>query len=239
MEQWDNVSSSGYVASGTVVLLASQFVLRRVFGLQKFKVYSLVLWGIVDLLLIAFAMYIAFGPELHTLKEKFLEYLITLKFVGLIIAGPYTAFIWYLWLRQKIASIKVAQNNTLASPSNSGDQLLTIMGENEKVILAIKYQQLLFVKSAGNYLELYYLKGEKMAKELVRERLKELEKKIGATNVVKVHRSYLVNVRHISSLKKTRKSYELMVQHIPDIIIPVSSGFKQSFEEALKQKVPH
>ncbi|MCL6267052.1 LytTR family DNA-binding domain-containing protein [Flagellimonas myxillae] len=238
IEVWGG-TITGYIIVGTVVILISQFVLRPLFRLNKFKTYSFLLWVALEVLLIAWGMYLAFGPELDTFLEKWNEYWLTVRYTTLILVGPYLAFVWYLSFRYKLAKIKAIQNHSLEFNSELGDKLLTIIGENEKVILAIKYQKLLCVKSAGNYLELYYLKGEDQVKELVRGSLKELEKKIEESNIVKVHRSYLVNVDHISSLKKTKKSYQLNVQHMPNTSIPVSAGFKNSFEEALKQKVSH
>lgn len=239
INQWGISFYLEYIILGIAVITVSQFLLRPIFGFKKFKVYSLILWGIFEMLLMAFVLFMIYSPAFDNWSDRIYDYLDTIRIVGLVVTVPYLLVVLYLAFKEKLSAIKDDGKNIPGAFPNKGDKLLTITGENDKVILAIKYYQLLYIKSAGNYLELYYLKGEKLAKELVRGRLKELEKKIVNTNVVKVHRSYLVNVRHISSLKKTKKSYEIIVQHIPDVIIPVSSGFKASFEEALKQKVSH
>lgn len=134
---------------------------------------------------------------------------------------------------------KEAENNKIQALPSPSDELLTITGENNKTILAIKYQQLLYVKSAGNYLELFYLKNNTIAKELVRASLKELEANINYTNVIRVHRSYIINTQHISSYKKTKKGYAVLMDSIPDTVIPVSYGFKSTFETAVCKKVSH
>ncbi|MCP4976640.1 MAG: LytTR family transcriptional regulator [Maribacter sp.] len=238
---WGQNSYMKYVLLGIAVISFSQFVLRPVFGFKTFNNSTLILWGIFELIVMATVLHLAYAPSTasNTFEANFFDYLDTIRIVILVATIPYVLVVLYLVFKEKLSTLKDLKDNSQGTIINKGDKLLTLTGENNKVILAIKYHQLLYVKSAGNYLELYYLKGENLAKELVRERLKELEKKIINTNVVKVHRSYLVNVRHISSLKKTKKSYEIIVQHIPDVIIPVSSGFKASFEEALKQKVSH
>ncbi|EAR01505.1 LytTR family DNA-binding domain-containing protein [Maribacter sp. HTCC2170] len=239
INQWENNFYWKYVLLGITVISVSQYVLRPIFGLKTFKVYSLILWGLFEMLLMATILHLMYAIPFQTLNDNLYDYLHTIWIVSLVATVPYVLIVLYLAFKEKLSAIKEKEKNISGVFPNPGDKLLTITGENDKVILAIKYHELLYVKSAGNYLELYYLKGGSPTKELVRERLKELEKKIANTNVVKVHRSYLVNVRHISSLKKTKKSYEIIVQHIPDVIIPVSSGFKASFEEALKQKVSH
>lgn len=239
INQWGSNYYFRYVLLGITIVSISQFVLRPIFGLKTFKYYSLILWGLFEIFIMASALHVLYAIPFDTTSDKIYDYLHTIWIVNLVAAVPYVLVIFYLLFREKISDFKDIEKKTFGVDTAKSNKLLTIKGENEKVVLAIKYHQLLYVKSAGNYLELYYLKGEKLAKELVRARLKELEKKIIDTNVVKVHRSYMVNVRHISSLKKTKKSYELIVQHIPDIVIPVSTGFKSSFEEALEQKVSH
>lgn len=239
INQWGISFYLEYIILGITVISASQFVLRPLFGLKTFKVCSLILWCAFELLLMAFAFFMIYSPTYDNWMGRIYDYLDTVRIVGLVATVPYVLVILYLAFREKLSTFKEIEKITPGTILDRGDKLLTIKGEKDKVVLAIKYCQLLYIKSAGNYLEIYYLKGGKLAKELVRARLKELEEKIVDTNVVKVHRSYLVNVRHISSLKKTKKSYEIIVQHIPDVIIPVSSGFKSSFEEALKQKVSH
>ncbi len=239
INHWGNNYYFRYVLLGITIVSISQFVLRPIFGLKTFKYYSLILWGLFEMFIMASVLHLLYAIPFDTISDKVYDYLHTIWIVNLVAAVPYVLVIFYLLFREKISDFKAIEKNTFGVGTAKSNKLLTITGENDKVVLAIKYHQLLYVKSAGNYLEFFYLKGEKLAKELVRARLKELEKKIVDTNVVKVHRSYMVNVRHISSLKKTKKSYELIVQHIPDIVIPVSTGFKGSFEEALKQKVSH
>lgn len=238
MIEWGG-SNLGYVFIGTAVLLLSQFLFRPILGVQKFKFYQFVLWAICEILVITFLVYLAYGPEFATFSEKVDEYFLTLKFVCLIILCPYILFVWYLAFRQKFSSYKKVAHNSLSIDPNRGNELLTITGGNKKVLLAINYDQLLYVKSSGNYLDIYYLKGETASKELVRLSLKELEAKITDSSIVRIHRSYMVNKHKISSFKKTRKGYKLLVQHAPEEILPVSLGYKDKFEEALELKASH
>lgn len=238
MNEWGG-SILGYVGIGAMVALLSQFVVRSILKIKKFKLYELMLWGIGEILLMTFFIYLIYGPEFPTFNKKLDEYLLTLKFVCLIIAGPYILFVWFMAFRQKLSSYKEVADNKLALDSEKGTELLTITGENNRVILAINYDQLLYVKSSGNYLDIYYLKGETTSKELVRASLKELEAKITDSSIVRIHRSYMVNKHRISSFKKIKKGYKLVVQHAPEEILPVSLGYKAKFEEALELKLSH
>jgi len=238
MIEWGG-SIVGYVGIGAAVLLLSQFLLRYILGVRRFKLYELMLWGIGEILVLTFFVYLVYGPVFLTFSEKVDEYFITLKFVCLIILYPYVLFVWYMAFRQKFSSYKGVVHNSLSEGTNRGNELLTITGENNKIILAINYDQLLYVKSSGNYLDIYYLKGEIASKELVRVSLKELEANITDSSIVRIHRSYMVNKHKISSFKKMRKGYKLIVQHSPNEILPVSLGYKDKFEEALELNASH
>lgn len=238
MSQWDESHYMGYVGIGAGVLLLTQFVLRPIFGFNKINVSSLILLGLIEVLLITLGIYLAYSPPLDTVYDKLHEFYRTARYIVLTMVGPYLLFVWYLGLRHKFSSFKKFDSNSL-SPTNTGNELLTITGENNKVLLALNYDQLLYVKSSGNYLDIYYLKGDTASKELVRVSLKELEAKITDSSIVRIHRSYMVNKHKISSFKKTRKGYSLLVQHAPEEILPVSLGYKDKFEEALELKASH
>lgn len=238
LDDWGD-NTLGYIAIGVLVILCSQFVLRPLFGFRKLKAYSLIIIFLIELLTITYIIFLIYGPIFPSFTEKVQEYLMTLKHTSLIISIPYFLFVGYLNLRHKMSFYKEADNNKIQSATDSNNELLTIKGENNKTVIAIKYHQLLFVKSAGNYLELFYLIGEKTVKELVRGKLKELEENMNHQNVIRVHRSYMINVEHISSYKKTRKGYAILIDNFPDTEVPVSSGFKPFFEEVVVQKKSH
>jgi hypothetical protein len=238
MSEWDG-SLIGYVLIGTPLLLISQFLLRPLFGFRKFKLYELLLWALAEIFIITLGVYLAFGPRFPTFSQKMDEYLITLKYVFLIIASPYLLSVWFIASRQKLSTFQNLKVISSKEEPVYPTKLLSIQGENNKVVFAIDSNQIVFVKSSGNYLEINYLHGGRTAKELLRMSLKELEAKIKDTPLIKIHRSYLVNTQKISSFKKTRKGYELKLQHFVDEALPVSSGFKEHFEELMALSLSH
>lgn len=239
MNNWAKELFLGYVLVGGSTMFFSQFILRPLIGLQQLKIYSLLLWCIFEVLLITLVIYLFFSPSFPSLPEKLDEYYLTLTYVALIVPGPYLLFVWYLGLQEKVSSFQTVSKSSLPYTTKQEDQLLRITGDNEKIVLAIKYHQLLYVKSSGNYLDIFYLKGDTTTKEVVRLSLKELEEKIDHPDIIRTHRSYIVNKEHISSFKRTRKGYELIMQFVPKEILPVSSGHKGRFEEILQLNASH
>ena len=105
--------------------------------------------------------------------------------------------------------------------------------------MAIKPDNLIYIKSAGNYLELFHLNSGKLTKELIRGSIKEFESKITKNIFLRTHRSYIVNLQYLSSFKKTRKGYALILEHVSDEIIPISSSYKQTFDDAIQKDITH
>ena len=226
-----------FILIGFSVLIFSQFILRTIFGPKRFKIYSLLPWGLLEMGLMAFIFEITYSPPMRTLQEQISEFLLTLWQIGLVVVVPYTLFLWYAQIKQKLSSFKEEIQYNLENTSIEGNnELLILNGENNKVVLAIKYNQLLYIKSAGNYLELFYFTGEKTNKELIRMSFKELDEIITDPKVIRVHRSYMVNTVYINSAKKTKKGYALNIQYIQEEKIPVSFGYKTEFEKALQPK---
>ena len=226
-----------FVLIGFSVLIFTQFLLRTIFGPIRFKIYSLLPWGLMEMGIMAIIFEIAYSPPMRSLQELISEFLLTFWQIGLVVVVPYTLFLWYAQIKQKLSFFKEEIQYNIKNTSTEGNsELLILHGENNKVVLAIKYNQLLYIKSAGNYLELFYFTGEKISKELIRMSFKELDEIISDPKVIRVHRSYMINTVYINSAKKTKKGYALNIQYIPEEKIPVSLGFKTEFEKILQPK---
>ncbi|WP_136467725.1 LytR/AlgR family response regulator transcription factor [Flagellimonas onchidii] len=232
INQWGKSLIHEYILLGSAILLTTQFGVRRLLKLNNFKLYSLVLFGVFEILLISYVFHLMYLPELEAFSEKWDDFLTSVRQVGLVTVVPYVLVLIYFWVIEKVNKVTELENKIDISKQGS-NSMLVIKGENDKIILAIKYGQLLYIKSAGNYLELYCKKGEKVVRELVRSSLKELEDKIEDSSIIRIHRSYMVNIAHLASVKKTRKGYSLSVKHMPEETLTVSSGYRENFKAHL------
>ncbi|MDT7828301.1 LytTR family DNA-binding domain-containing protein [Pricia sp. S334] len=172
------------------------------------------------------------------MADTIFEFWDTLFQVGLVVIVPYALFVWYSEIKYRFSEFEHIQADKNEPSNHDPNKLLVFHDHSGKMIFAIKFSQLLYVKSAGNYLELYYRKEDETLMELIRASIKELEDKIVGTDVIRIHRSFLVNMERVSSFKKTRKGYAVQIQYASEMV-PVSSGFKTVFEEILQQKVSH
>jgi DNA-binding LytR/AlgR family response regulator len=107
---------------------------------------------------------------------------------------------------------------------NKEENCIGIRDENDKVVLTVQPNRLLLLKAEDNYVQLYYLSGNHLCKELVRTSLKKLEERLPNEYFVKAHRSYLVNIGKVVLFRKNQKGYHLQLEGLDDLSVPVSAS---------------
>lgn len=131
------------------------------------------------------------------------------------------------------------QNNRKAKSLNSSKNFTEHIYPLEHIAnvkindLQLDINNLLFAKAEGNYVE-FYLKEEKTSKVLTRITIKELETILTPyPNIIKTHRSYLVNSKYIKNVIGNAQGYKLQLNNY-DGKIPVSRNMIAHFDAQMK-----
>lgn len=219
---------SGFGLIGMIVLTISQLVIREVLKIRVVRMYGIILWFLVELLLLTITMFFIYGNIELNGSELVNELFLTFKYTILVLIIPYAGVLFYLHTTQKGENI-----DTLLSASN---HLVNILDENGELHMAIDLEQLLFIKSADNYVAVYFKKDDKVRKELVRTTLKRLENELDEYPIRRCHRSYMVNINNISVSMKSNQGLSLGLKNYSDEAIPVSKNYKAFFTRLIKQK---
>ncbi len=102
--------------------------------------------------------------------------------------------------------------------------------ENGKPVVQVSYRDIAFLKSDGNYVEVFYQETpDKLGKSLVRNRLKVCLELLPPALFFHCHKSYVVSGAFITEVKGNARNFELKLKG-HNITIPVS----RSRAEALK-----
>ncbi len=96
---------------------------------------------------------------------------------------------------------------------------ITLTGENKYDILKIKLSDLICISSADNYVEVAYLANNELQKKLLRNTLKGIH--VQKPELVKVHRSHLINPLHFKEWKSST------VLQLTKVEVPISKNYKQ------------
>ena len=133
---------------------------------------------------------------------------------------------------QKKQLVRAKEMNALLSQaSEKSVELIQLMGENGKLELQLVPEELIFLKSEGNYVEVYYGIGQP-EKKLIRNRLKSLGKQLPNGWFIQCHKSYVVNKHSIVSVKGNARNFELQLRGVPDMI-PVSRSKSEELRSFL------
>ena len=143
--------------------------------------------------------WVAFWP---TVIKNLPQALIPVGIVGL----PYA-----LSRQQQIKAIETPK------PSNS---VFTVQS-NKGITLDLVAQDIVYIKGAGNYVEIESSKGN----FIMRSTLSKAEQKVSELGFIRVHRSYVINTQHIVTKEKTAFGQTVLVLK-PDQKIPIGRNFK-------------
>ncbi|GAB3181155.1 LytR/AlgR family response regulator transcription factor [Telluribacter humicola] len=104
-------------------------------------------------------------------------------------------------------------------------EMIRLVADNEKDSLIVIANQLLYIESADNYCMVVYEAEKEKKRELVRSSLSRLEEQIHAPDIVRCHRSYIVNLAKVGKVTGNAQGYKL---HLPEeITIPVARRYNQ------------
>ncbi len=102
---------------------------------------------------------------------------------------------------------------------NQDSDKIVLTGENKLDVLQINGSDLVCISGADNYVEVSYLIKNDLHKKLLRITLKNIHPQV--PNLLKVHRSYLINSTHFKDWKNSNTI------HLTQIEVPVSKNYKK------------
>ncbi|CAL2092290.1 Two-component system response regulator [Tenacibaculum sp. 190524A05c] len=123
------------------------------------------------------------------------------------------------------AVYKVNENNKMnstVSETVSEVKNGSIFLKGDKVHHQIQIRDILFVEAYSNYVKVY--SKEKMI--VIHEKISTLETILSKHNVLRVHKSFLVTIEHITSIQGNRI-------HIQDYKIPIGQTYKNSINQLI------
>lgn len=128
-------------------------------------------------------------------------------------------------------------NGLLSLKAEKSSALIQLTGENGKMELQLAPDELIFLKSDGNYVEVYFGLNQP-EKKLIRNRLKLLMQQLPEQLFFQCHKSYVVNKQFIISIQGNARNFELQLRNIPDLI-PVSRTRSEELGRFLKEEPLH
>ncbi len=99
--------------------------------------------------------------------------------------------------------------------------------ERGELKLSLRPESLFYIEAADNYVQIYFWKGDKLQHYLLRTTLREVEKQFRDKDLLRCHRSYVVNFGKVKMLKRTSEGLEIDfdVENVPNL--PVTKTYAE------------
>jgi hypothetical protein len=223
-----NIAIIGVVSS----LTFSQFFIRKVFRLYSFTYLNIVFWFILESIIIglvwALLTTLIDGSSPLFFNLWFINALEAIFLIGL----PYFAAIAYISFSEKnriVTHLKDQLNKEKIDP----DTIISFKEHSNKTKLSLRLVDVLYVESSDNYVVIFYSIGDKLEKAVLRNTIKQLEKELKPYEIIRCHRSYMVNPINISRKEKTTAGLNLFFGKFEKIVVPVSKSYISELEKIL------
>jgi DNA-binding LytR/AlgR family response regulator len=218
------IFSSLIILTGVLVVVISRIAMYYWGRNHEIGLGAYLLWVLLEIFFMAlfYTIYTAYlNPERDYLGI-FRESLINTSLVLLL---PYAVLHLYFAYKDKEKKLSQIEEERLA---DSGKQnIYSFHDEKGALRLSVTKDNLLYIESADNYVEIWYLNREVPTRSVVRNSLKNIEKNLSHTNVIRSHRSYIVNLEAVKVIRRQKDGIymEFGIDRVPDI--PVSERYNK------------
>ena len=224
-----------FIAGFGLIIFIIQVIIQIIFqrhllrnnldGAYRPMLNSLYYFSQIALTSIAFVFYIRY------VGNTGITFNIVLRVVVINLSAPVT-----LYLKETLSSThgkykklldenRQMQDKIRQFSESYADKFIEFISENEADNIRLQVSEIIFVKSADNYVEIGFRDGGEIRKKMVRNTLKNIEKQLKEfNNFVRTHRSSIVNIQYIDKLNKNFNNYWLTLIDTKETI-PVSRQY--------------
>lgn len=234
------VWSSLLVILGTSVVALSRLIMYRYSQRPKHNITIIkyCIWVFVELLLLAAAFTILAiitsrrGNISLNSVDPIVIYMQALENTVFILFIPYIISILYFSYQEKTAKLRMLMDENIGNRSTS---LISFRDERGILQLSVAKENLLYIESADNYICIWYIRNNQLKKQLIRITMKEICKQLADTNIVRCHRSYMVNLDLVKVMRREKENLFLELD-FPNIKeLPISKTYG---EQVLRRLMP-
>lgn len=156
---------------------------------------------------------------------------------------PSTVMVWISYtinLRENLKHARLHNSQLELALARNGvesqEQRVSIPSEIQSEMINIDVNQLLFIRSDGNYVEVHQKDEEQgVSVKVFRCSMTWLEQElVGFERLLRTHRSYIVNLRNIARTEGNARNYQLHFNG-SDQVVPVSRNRFSEFNRALME----
>ena len=216
----------------SINLLFFTSIFNRLFFNSTWNIKKEILWNIWILFTISTGYYLfcrKFGIRILEFEYN------TVITILLAAVFPISALIIINYSRILRLHLKFANELNIKLKENKFKQekVICFDSDYQKDSLSVKVSLILFVRSANNYIEVFWKENDTVKSQLVRCSMTKAEQILKEYKFIfKCHRSYLVNINFIEKVEGNPQGYKLYFDKV-EFPIPVSKNYSNKLNELL------
>ena len=217
------------ISSGIVSLLyctiasATMWAYSKKITNNKFKVIDYLIMIVINTLLSSIIFAIG--------SVNIYDYFESFAFVGAIIIIPYIITTFYSYTRYLVKElIDKRRILEMTKDKEAKKEMIGFTDEYGKIDFYLDRESILYIEANDNYVNIYFKSNSKTSHKILRSTLKSIELVLEKYNMIKCHRSYIVNLEHVLITHKDKGKLKIELRNC-DFLIPVSTSFAPKIME--------
>ena len=218
------VFSSLIILTGVLVVVLSRIIMFHWGKRHAISVGNYSIWILLEIFFMSL-FYTIYTLVLNPEREYMDVFETSTINTSLVLLLPYSVLHFYFSYKEKerrLLLLEEHQEEVIARQS-----VFSFYDEKQELRLSVKRSELLYLESADNYVCIWYLSKGQLTKFLLRNSLKAMEEHFADTNVLRCHRSYMVNFEQVKVIRREKEGIflELGIERVPDI--PISKTYSE------------
>jgi branched-subunit amino acid transport protein AzlD len=239
-DRWYNLTrlefftySSLTILVGVLVVVISRILMYHVSKTHTVKLWQYLAWIGAEIFSMAIA-YTLFEKIFLKDSRLFSELLRnSSRNTALVLLLPYSVlWLYFSWRDKKEQIERLADSPPF---SDNPRNMVPFYDEKGILKLSVMKENLLYLESAENYVNICYLNKGKVSKYLLRDTLKKMEESFSGTEIVRCHRSYIVNFEKVKVIRKDKDGLKLEFDNPSMADIPVSKTYVNTVMQAFSK----
>lgn len=215
--------SSLTILTGVLVVVISRIIMYNVCKRWPILIWQYLIWILGEIL--SMALFYALFQKLILKDPRLFIDLVksSSRYTALVLLLPYSAlWLYFSWREKKELIERLAD---IRSVSSNTRDMIPFYDDKGILRFSVRKENLLYIESAENYVSICYLNKGKVSKYLLRDTLKKIEENFAGTDVIRCHRSYIVNFEKVKVIRKDRDTLMLELDNPSGTDIPVSKTY--------------
>ncbi|HEY5469521.1 MAG TPA: LytTR family DNA-binding domain-containing protein [Bacteroidales bacterium] len=233
VDKWFNLTnlqfltySSLIILAGVLVVVVSRIIMFQVCKRHIINIWEYLLWIFTEVFFMA--LFYALFEKLFLDDKRIFSDLVKLsaRNTSLVLLLPYSvSWLYFSWRDKKEQIDRLADVQSFSANTRN---MIPFYDDKGVLKFSIKKENLLYLESAENYVNICYLNKGTVSKYLLRDTLKKIEESFSGTEIIRCHRSYMVNFDKVKVIRRDKDGLKLELDNPLVIDLPVSKTYVNS-----------